>query len=43
MDQLPDGRAYLNPGAFLDGGRYAVVTPDGVELKQFTTAQLRPA
>jgi len=42
-DQLPDGRAYLNPGAFLDGGRYAVITPAGVELKQFTTAQLRPA
>ena len=43
LDQLPDGRAYLNPGAFLDGGRYAVVTAAGVELKQFTTAQLRPA
>jgi UDP-2,3-diacylglucosamine hydrolase len=43
VDHLPDGRAYLNPGAFLDGGRYAVVTPDGVELKQFTTPQLRPA
>lgn len=33
--QLPDGRAYLNPGAFLDGGRYAVVTKSGVELKTF--------
>ncbi len=43
LDQLPDGRAYLNPGAFLDGGRYAVITPAGVELKQFTTVQLRPA
>ncbi len=43
VDRLPDGRAYLNPGAFLDGGRYAVVTATGVELKQFTTAQLRPA
>src|SRR6266576_2922093 len=43
VDRLPDGRAYLNPGAFLDGGRYAVVTPAGVELKQFTAAQLRPA
>jgi len=30
-----DGRVYLNPGAFLDGGRYAVVTRDNVELKQF--------
>jgi len=24
----------LNPGAFLDGGRYAVITRDKVELKQ---------
>ncbi len=35
LDVLPDGRAYLNPGAFLDGGRYAVVTSRGVELHQF--------
>jgi len=40
VDTLPDGRAYLNPGAFLDGGRYAVVTPTAVELKQFTGARL---
>jgi UDP-2,3-diacylglucosamine hydrolase len=43
VDRLPDGRAYLNPGAFLDGGRYAIVTTDAVELKQFTTERLRPA
>jgi len=43
MDRLPDGRAFLNPGAFLDGGRYAVITPDAVELKQFTTERLPPA
>lgn len=35
LEQRPDGRAYLNPGAFLDGGRYAVVTKETVELKQF--------
>lgn len=35
LETLPEGRAYLNPGAFLDGGRYAVVTRDGVELKSF--------
>jgi UDP-2,3-diacylglucosamine hydrolase len=35
LSQLPNGRAYLNPGAFLDGGRYAVVTKDNVELKAF--------
>ena len=37
--QLGHGRVYLNPGAFLDGGRYAVVTNDSVELKTF---QLTP-
>jgi len=42
VDRLPDGRAYVNPGAFLDGGRYAVITPAGIELKQFTTERLRP-
>ncbi len=36
VERLPDGRTYLNPGAFLDGGRYAVVTESAVELKQFT-------
>ena len=35
LDWLMDGRAYLNPGAFLDGGRYAVVTRETVELKTF--------
>jgi UDP-2,3-diacylglucosamine hydrolase len=32
---LADGRVYLNPGAWLDGGRYAVVGRDGVRLEQF--------
>lgn len=36
LETRPDGRAYLNPGAFLDGGRYAVVTREKVELKQFS-------
>lgn len=43
VDRLPDGRTYLNPGAFLDGGRYAVITANGVELKQFTGGPLPPA
>jgi UDP-2,3-diacylglucosamine hydrolase len=43
VDRASDGRIYLNPGAFLDGGRYAVVTPDDVALRQFTAARLRPA
>jgi UDP-2,3-diacylglucosamine hydrolase len=32
---LADGRTYLNPGAFLDGGRYAEVTNGGVNLRTF--------
>ena len=35
VETLPDGRSYLNPGAFLDGGRYAIVTRETVELKTF--------
>jgi UDP-2,3-diacylglucosamine hydrolase len=35
LEQLPGGRAYVNPGAFLDGGRYALVTRATVELKTF--------
>jgi UDP-2,3-diacylglucosamine hydrolase len=35
LDHVADGRAYLNPGAFLDGGRYAVITSTSVELKTF--------
>ena len=35
LEQLGNGRVYLNPGAFLDGGRYAVVTKDSVELRTF--------
>lgn len=43
LDRLPDGRTFLNPGAFLDGGRYAEITAGGVELKRFTTAPPPPA
>lgn len=35
LERLADGRAYCNPGAFLDGGRYAIVTGDAVEMKEF--------
>src|SRR5205807_2570431 len=35
LAQLPNGRAYLNPGALLDGGKYAVVTKDGIQLETF--------
>jgi UDP-2,3-diacylglucosamine hydrolase len=35
LEQLPDGRSYLNPGAWLDGFRYAIVTRDAVVLKTF--------
>jgi len=30
------GRWYVNPGAFLDGGRYAVLTPTGISPARFT-------
>ncbi len=29
------GRQYLNPGAWLDGGKYAVATEEGCELRTF--------
>jgi UDP-2,3-diacylglucosamine hydrolase len=35
LERLPDGRAYLNPGAFLDGCRYAVVTATDIALHTF--------
>ena len=35
LEQLTNGRAYVNPGAWLDGFRYAVVTRDAIELKTF--------
>jgi UDP-2,3-diacylglucosamine hydrolase len=35
LAELPNRRAYVNPGAFLDGGRYAVVTKNDVVLKTF--------
>jgi UDP-2,3-diacylglucosamine hydrolase len=31
------GKVYFNPGAFLDGYKYGVVTEKGCELKQFST------
>lgn len=35
LEHVDAGRAYVNPGAFLDGGRYAVITQDSVELKNY--------
>lgn len=35
LEVRPDGRTYLNPGAWLDGYRYAVVTPASVDLHAF--------
>ena len=44
VDRQADGRSYLNPGAFLDDGRYAVISKEGTpELKQFTAGRLQPA
>jgi hypothetical protein len=36
LAELFPGREYLNPGAWLDGYRYALVTETGAELRQFT-------
>ena len=33
------GRFYLNPGAWLDGGNYAVVTEESVEIRTFIPAE----
>lgn len=35
LHELAPGHFYLNPGAWLDGHRYAVVTGAGAELRQF--------
>ena len=35
LEQIDGRRAYVNPGAFLDGGRYAVITHDNVELRNY--------
>jgi UDP-2,3-diacylglucosamine hydrolase len=35
LESIDDGRWYLNPGAWMEGHRYAVVTTDGPELKTF--------
>ncbi|MFI5234958.1 MAG: UDP-2,3-diacylglucosamine diphosphatase [Gemmatimonadales bacterium] len=34
--EVEPGRWYVNPGAWLDGQRYAVVTGGGAELKEFS-------
>ncbi len=34
--QLSPGQQYLNPGAWFDGFRYAVVTESDAELRTFT-------
>ncbi|MGH7703868.1 MAG: hypothetical protein ACREMO_12305, partial [Gemmatimonadales bacterium] len=36
LSEPAPGRQYLNPGAWLDGFRYAVATEAGAELKQFS-------
>jgi len=42
--QVAPGRHYLNPGAWFDQFRYAVVHRDGAELRQFTpSGPLQPA
>src|SRR5262249_60349347 len=40
--EVGPGRYYLNPGAWFDGYRYALVTRNAVELRQFTPPELPP-
>jgi UDP-2,3-diacylglucosamine hydrolase len=35
LEAVAEGRWYLNPGAWLDGGRYAAVTAEGPALRRF--------
>lgn len=38
VSEPEQGRQYVNPGAWLDGGRYAIVTGDDAELRSFSSA-----
>jgi UDP-2,3-diacylglucosamine hydrolase len=38
VEQWPDDRRYLNPGAWFDGFRYALATERGAELRRFSPA-----
>ncbi len=42
LSRTATGGAYLNPGAWFEGLRYAVATEDGAELRQFTPATPPP-
>jgi UDP-2,3-diacylglucosamine hydrolase len=42
LAELFRGREYLNPGAWFDGYRYALVTEAGAELRAFTPRTLPP-
>lgn len=36
LEEVAPGRWYLNPGAWLDGYRYALITPQGPELRTWS-------
>lgn len=40
LEQIAPGRWYLNPGAWIDGYRYALLGPDGTELHQWSGGSL---
>ena len=42
LETVAPGRQYLNPGAWFDGYRFAVVTEGGCELRRFTPAAPLP-
>jgi UDP-2,3-diacylglucosamine pyrophosphatase LpxH len=35
LDAVAAGRHYLNPGAWLDDQRYAIITREGAELRTY--------
>lgn len=42
LHRLEGGAWYVNPGAWLEGGRYAVATPSGVDLRNWAGAPSPP-
>ncbi|HUG26977.1 MAG TPA: UDP-2,3-diacylglucosamine diphosphatase [Gemmatimonadales bacterium] len=42
LHRLDGGAWYVNPGAWLDGGRYAIATPSGVDIRHWAGAPTPP-
>lgn len=42
LHQFPGGTWYVNPGAWMDGGRYALATPSSVDLRNWPGVPPQP-